>query len=284
MNSLRCIAILAILSVSTYGWGWLGHEIVGEIAQNRLNPTAAARVVQLLPDFNGNLSLCAPWADSIKSNHNYDWAKPLHYINTPDWQCTFIPEVDCADGICVSSAIANYTKRLTNLSDETQLNEALKFLTHFVGDIHQPLHVGFKADKGGNSIKGKFFGYNDNLHAIWDTYMLYDIIDEYYGHDNAQFISHLMDMANGEWAELAKEWSADAIGAENDWGSESNKMACSHAYVYPDGEIHIESGFKLGQEYLDFNRLVVEQQLVKGGVRLAAILNAVFPDPSIAVE
>ena len=73
----------------------------------------------------------------------------LHYIDTPDWACDYVKSRDCANSMCVAGAITNYTNRLLSSTvDYTARNEALRFLTHFVGDIHQPLHVAFSGDEG----------------------------------------------------------------------------------------------------------------------------------------
>jgi hypothetical protein len=148
--------------VNVYGWGPVGHSIIVRLAQSQLDDCAVKWIGSLTPwHWNGDLSAMASWADDIlyaDSNPtgfgNWQWTRPLHYINTPDWNCTYQPERDCIADICVAGAIKNYTQRLETEYDEVQLKEALYFLIHYVGDIHQPLHVGFTTDRGANSIRG----------------------------------------------------------------------------------------------------------------------------------
>ena len=145
-----------------YSWGPIGHGIIVRLAQSRATEQTLEWLSPLTPWFwNGNLSAMASWADNIlyadtnpTGFGNWQWSRPLHYINIPDWSCNFDEKRDCVDGICVSGAIQNYTNRLETILDEAQRQEALYFLIHYVGDIHQPLHTGFSGDRGGNSVRG----------------------------------------------------------------------------------------------------------------------------------
>lgn len=144
------------------GWGPVGHSTVVRLAQSQLTNATTDWIRDLLPrDSNGNLSAFGSWADSIlypdtnpNGFQNWQWSRVLHYLNVPDWNCEYQPARDCVNDMCIAGAIQNYTKRLETESDETQLQEALFFLIHFVGDIHQPMHSGFRGDRGGNGIKG----------------------------------------------------------------------------------------------------------------------------------
>ena len=78
----------------------------------------------------------------MRSTPEYQWSAPLHFIDTPDWSCAYDANNDCPNQLCVAGAIANYTGRVTS-TDPSVSDEAAKFITHFLGDIHQPLHVGF---------------------------------------------------------------------------------------------------------------------------------------------
>jgi hypothetical protein len=149
------------------GWGATGHSLVAKIAQTTLTSDSKQFVRDHLPWFTaGDLSMVGSWADTILYPDtdpvdylNWQWSKELHYVNTPDWVCNYDRNRDCdwAGGQrCIDGAIQNYTKRLADTQqDDIQRQEALKFLVHFIGDIHQPLHGGFAGDRGGNSIRGK---------------------------------------------------------------------------------------------------------------------------------
>lgn len=174
---MRLVFVAAILAVCSVGsvnaWGDVGHQIVGYIGQNGLNSNAASSVGSILD--GQSLTDVATWADQIKRNPAYSWSRtcvrfgsqrplgerllisvsimsctaPLHYIDAKDWACNYVPTRDCADSMCVAGAISNYTDRVQQPSlGSQQVQEALQFLTHFVGDIHQPLHVGFTTDRG----------------------------------------------------------------------------------------------------------------------------------------
>ena len=163
---IKSFALLLVCEfcIGVHGWGPVGHAAVVHLALSQLNETAPDWVRSLTPwHWKGNLSAMASWADDIlypdsnpTGSENWQWSRPLHYINTPDWACNYDSARDCVNEVCISGAIRNYTKRLETELDEVQQKEALYFLIHFVGDIHQPLHTGFTNDRGGNSIRGSF--------------------------------------------------------------------------------------------------------------------------------
>jgi hypothetical protein len=156
---------LLVSSGSVYGWGFDGHALVARIAQTLLTDESTTFVLDHLPsDVSGDMSKVASWADSIlypdtdPDYLNWQWSKPLHYVNTEDWACVYDRQSECSWNSgrqCVDGAIQNYTRRLANSQqDPIQRQEALQFLIHFIGDVHQPLHGGFESDRGGNSIRG----------------------------------------------------------------------------------------------------------------------------------
>jgi len=178
----------------------------------------------------------------------------------------------------VAGALNNYTARLVDSSlPASQINEALKFLVHFAGDIHQPLHVGFTTDEGGNTIDGVFEGEADNLHYIWDTPLVRLRITDI-GNQDA-YVGYLLKQIQTVWSNNATSWAACPSGLNvcpDPWAEESIVLACTHAYLDSLGN-KIASGFNLGDSYYDFNQNVIDMQLAKGGVRLASILNRLFP-------
>jgi hypothetical protein len=87
-----------------------------------------------------HLHQVANWADQVRSQPDYKWSAPLHFIDTPDWECAYTPATDCVDSKCVAGAIGNYSKRVVSMDGDTA-DEAAKFITHFCGDIHQPLQL-----------------------------------------------------------------------------------------------------------------------------------------------
>ncbi|CAF1114422.1 unnamed protein product, partial [Didymodactylos carnosus] len=154
--------LATIVVTKTHSWGAVGHAFVARIAMTFLTDSSKTFIKDILPWYvYGNMSMLASWPDNIlypDTNPvgylNWDWSKPLHYVNTPDYVCQYVPSRDCVEDNCIDGAIQNYTKRLANTAlDHVQRQEALQFLVHYVGDIHQPLHSGFTSDRGGNSVR-----------------------------------------------------------------------------------------------------------------------------------
>lgn len=267
MNNARTrIALLLAMTLAPSicrAWGPEGHRIVGEIASRYLDPKTKDGVHALLGDYS--LAEVATWADEIKSDHRYDWAKPLHYVNIPPDATEFKLERDCPPGGCVVSAIAKYAAVLRDDgATAAEKTEALKFLIHFVGDVHNPLHVGYAKDKGGNDVKVEFFFDRTRLHVVWDELLI--------RHTKKKW----SDYANELFARItpaqAAEWSRNRDPSE--WATESHKLVVSHVYDFPKDGL-------LGQEYFDRNIPVVNERLSMAGVRLAAMLNAIFRDARV---
>ena len=162
MKVLLVLLVACQTFVDVHGWGPVGHSIIVRLAQSQLEGTAPNWIRSLVPwHWDGNLSALASWSDDILYENtnptgyaNWQWSRPLHYINIPDRSCSYDVQRDCVDEICAAGAIRNYTRRLETELDEIQQKEALYFLIHFLGDIHQPLHTGFVSDRGGNSVRG----------------------------------------------------------------------------------------------------------------------------------
>lgn len=269
-------------------WGPMGHYMAANIALNFLNANATQGCQNLLPDVNGDISLIASWADQMRDI--WPWSAPLHYINTPDWACNYNRARDCVpiDGVpnfCVDGAIQNYTAQVTSSSVSSDDNsDALKFVVHFVGDIHQPLHVGFTSDEGGNTITGTFEGsdYPVRLHAIWDTSIIEKRLNDDYNGDNSSYVSYLVNrVTSGDLSSKVAGWqtcqdtSAPYGACSQEWAQESVQLACSNAYVDTDGN-KIQDGFDLEDPYYNANYPVIEIQLCKAAVRMANVINNIF--------
>jgi len=289
---MRCAVLVVVVALAVLAsvvhaaplWGSQGHEITALVAQGLITSAVQSRVSSILS--GQTLSQVSTWADTIKRSPGYEWSAELHYIDTPDWACTYEHTRDCKQNACVAGAITNYTTRLGNTKlPASQINEALKFLTHFCGDIHQPLHVGFTTDAGGNSITGTYESKKTNLHAIWDTALVVDRMKAF-SNNEQQYTDWLLTQINGAWKSKAAGWATCANGASecaDDWAVESVGLACTHAYVDQNGN-KIPNGFSLTSGYFTFNSDVIDEQLAKGGVRLAHVLNIVLAASDAAVE
>jgi len=265
-------------------WGVAGHALTAQIAQFYLNPGALLEVDYFLANESGQMYLVASWADQVLKEPQWAWSAPLHYINTPDWSCTYVSgQTDCPNHMCVADAIFNYTAQLSTRFMSYNSHEiSIRFVIHFHGDIHQPLHVGFISDKGGNLINGTYYGNATNLHAIWDDGLIATRIDTEFEGSQALYLEYLLSQINGTWKELAEVWATcnstselSSYACPDQWARESAEVACKYAYTDQDGQ-HIENGFALAEPYYNFAKETLDQQLIKGGVRLASTLNKMW--------
>ncbi|XP_010916398.1 endonuclease 2 [Elaeis guineensis] len=273
--------LLLLFPEIIHGWGVDGHLTVCQIAQARLSDAAAAAVKELLPSSADNdLSSLCSWADRVK--FHYRWSSELHFINTPD-VCNYNYNRDCKDesgekGRCVSGAITNYTNQLLTYGKSAadspyNLTEALLFLSHFMGDIHQPLHVGFASDKGGNTIDVHWYRTKTVLHHVWDDNIIETSVKQFYESNVEDFVDAIKQNITGDWSNQVLEWETctnNKIVCPDVYASESITAACDWAYK------NVTEGSVLEDDYFLTRLPVVNLRLAEGGVRLAATLNRIF--------
>ncbi|CAF0932496.1 unnamed protein product [Adineta ricciae] len=262
----------------TEAWGAVGHSIIARLAQDQLDNATADWLQSLVPwHFRGNLSAMASWADSIiheNSNPtgfiNWKWSKALHYINVPDGSCIYQVDRDCENNTCIDGAIRNYTERLEKNLDLVQQQEALYFLIHFVGDIHQPFHTALKSDYGGNTIKVRFMnGKVTSLHSLWDSGIIqYQIQTDFQSDVNKyyEYIHHLM----------LREPALNSDGDIQEWIRENFKFVCNQLYFDDNNQtMGATKTNYLNQTYYMRSRPIIERRLALAGRRLGAILNRI---------
>ena len=201
------------------------------------------------------------WPDDVKySNHKGTYEQ--HFINVPDEALTVDLVRDCAALNCIATGIQRaltYLSRPAGSSREkARRAAALRFLGHFIGDLHQPLHIGNASDWGGNKITVLWQGKETNLHALWDYGMLESMGIKY--PDSLDFL--LSVEKTSEHEQLI------------DWFNESLSLARTNAYSNAQGNI-ITSGDSLGSDYLERNKPVLIARLVLASERLATILNEI---------
>jgi len=257
------------MSPSLHAWGPKGHRVVAIVAEAHLTDAAKQGIRDLLGTETDprvtSLPDAAIWPDLIKGNRPE--TKPWHFVdilvsgkNQPKNE--YDQARDCADNKCIVPKIAEFRAVLKDPSAMLEARlEAMKFITHFIGDLHQPLHVADNHDKGGNDVKLKFFGKNMNLHSLWDS----GIIDRA-GLDEDTFASELLQNID---AALIPSMQA---GTVVEWANANHALAKPHVYKLPKEPVP-----KLGQDYYDANADLVDDQLTKAGLRLARILNESFP-------
>jgi hypothetical protein len=260
---LAAILCSILLAPAARAWGPLGHSIVAALAQRHLSPAAGLEVERLLAaDHTTRLADVANWPDQLQDDPAqatlWQRTRKLHYINFRGGPaCDYVPPRDCRDGECVVAGVAHYVAILgdRSRSDAARL-AALKFVVHFVGDMHQPLHAGYRDDLGGNRYQVQFEGQGSNLHRVWD--------------------SGLLATRGLDWQAYARKLDAEGpvrlpspIAPLDDpyaqWAEESCRLTAAPGF-YPDGH-------KIGRAYVDAELPVAENQLRIAGRRLAEVLN-----------
>ncbi|KAK7306925.1 hypothetical protein VNO77_39559 [Canavalia gladiata] len=279
------LAVL-VLFPSSQGWGDDAHTIVCKIAQSRLSDSAAEGVRKLLPDYAEDLASLCLWPDEIKRHARRHCTSLILLIL---FAITITNEEgDCKDvntgesGRCVVGAINNYTNHLLNYGSDTTYNltEALLFLSHFIGDIHQPLHCGFVSDLGGNKVKVYWYTMPQNLHRVWDDNIIETAEERFYDSSRAEYVNAIQQNITKEWTDEVKAWEncgPDEIPCPDIYASESIEAACKWAY---EG---VTENSVLADEYFLSRLPIVTLRIAQAGVRLAASLNRIFDTKDVAV-
>jgi len=309
------IAVLFLAATITtpaaHGWGCKGHQAVALIAEKHLTPEARTMVQKLLGDnpidpklkrWCGNSTPdlmvdAATWPDDVRNERNNG---PWHYIDIPRGKHAGALDEYCGPDGCVTRAIREQQAILKDKSaDPLKRAEAVRYLIHFVGDMHQPLHAINNGDNGGNCVAVKYLhhepllspfhpereDYSPNLHQIWDT----EIVERDMEISNPhRFADELDDRFRGESA----AWEAAGIHVDN-WAWESHERAETAVYdafsqkiaVEPDvrpktcadnnhmGKRMFEKHLAADETYQNSAGKAVEIAIAQAGVRLAMILN-----------
>jgi hypothetical protein len=262
LNLLKKLVLgIAIIyaPLQSMAWGTEGHRVAGQIADSYLTPKARAAIKAILGD--ETIAISSNWADFIKSDPNFSYLSSWHYIDL-DKSYTY-PELK--EYLDQDTKVDAYTKlnfligelKKKDLSKENKLLY-LRMLIHIVEDVHQPLHVGHTDDKGGNDIKLTWFNNPTNLHSVWDSQII-----EFQQLSYTEYTAWINHTTAAERVKLQK-------APISEWIFESSQIA---------GKLYDEvkagdslSGYKYNFEHI----AIVNQQLVKAGVRLAGVLNQIF--------
>jgi hypothetical protein len=237
-----------------------GHRLVARIAADRLTPRAKAEVAKLLAP-EETLESVASWADAIRPQRKE--SGPWHYINLPvtaprgDW-VPYCPAEGCV--LRKTEELIAYLKNGRGSREERA--EALKFLVHFIGDLHQPLHSGDRHDRGGNEVPVMVNGAPGNLHYAWDTLLVRALLqkDPAFERDPARTI--------GRWS----RWRMGR-GTVAHWVWESHDVARDRAYR----TLPPERPAVLGDSYAGAALPAIRKQIQRGGIRLGCLLNEIWP-------
>jgi len=262
------LLLISLLVSSTYSWGFAGHKSIASVAEQILDPDVAVAVKDLLRHFAPSqattLADIATWPDDYSHSPQGKWSAPNHYLDL-DRDDPGVNYKYCSE-FCVIKAIQNYTNIIAHRKGSTSDQAtALSFLVHFIGDIHQPLHVSYEDDRGGNSVIVDFFGKKQNLHSVWDTYIIGKQIGD-----------------QGNWPSLASEIlnmlkrdlnTTLSYGDETDvetWATESYAITRDIVYSYP-GLQSVTSDMTENIYYV-YNLALIKKRLWAASARLATVL------------
>jgi hypothetical protein len=249
---------LVLLSTPAFAWGPVGHSLVARIAESQLTPAARARVAEILGP-GRTMASVASWADEVRSTRRE--TAPWHFVDIPIDQTRFDPARDCPKDDCVVTQIARLRAVLRDpAASAADRREALQFLIHFIGDMHQPLHSSDNQDRGGNTVPIQFHGRRTNLHSLWDSGMLTRLGSE----------EQIFPALSQEAARRRKSWAKGTVAG---WAEESHSVGRKMVYgqLPKPGEGAVVT---VEARYEATAGPVLRHQLERAGARLAMALNA----------
>jgi len=228
-----------------------------------LDDSARAAVVEILGgDSDKAFGEACNWPDTVRETPQWEWSARMNYVNIPRSARHYQRERDCPDGMCVTEAILKYANELSRPELDTKRHwQAFAWLCHLTGDLHQPLHAGYRDDRGGNEVDVEYQGKPYNLHQFWDSV----IIRERLGSG----ASWTRPYAGSSWNQAPATWSPqDTVS----WTDESHALAAD--FAYPPGRV-------IDEQFADQSWLIIRQQWQKASQRLAQILNATVGEPGL---
>lgn len=244
------VLTLTMSSSRLFAWGKIGHELVAEIAFHFLDDSTQ----KIVKEFLGDMSIeeAANWMDESKSNSYFDYMRTWHYINIDKGEkYAYTGEKNILT--VLHSAIVNLKQYKTLPKKDVKRDLLLIF--HLMGDLHQPMHCGYGADRGGNSIEVTATPFSGNLHGIWDSQLLeykkitIDSCLELYKTFDSNMVRDITQINELKWMYESRAYLDTAYGFQNNF---------------------------LDQQYIDRNAEVIKRQLLIGGLRMAAVLKKLF--------
>lgn len=252
------LGLAFVLSLSLISWGVTGHRSIAKIAENHLSPKAKVAVYQLLG--SEDMPIVSTYADEIRYDNAYKYTGPWHYLNLPlglNYD-QFKASIKADTTANVYNALLKMKAQLINpKSSKADKVFALKMMIHFVGDLHQPMHVSREEDQGGNKIKLKFQGKETNLHSLWDSGLI-----EYNGFSFLEMATALDNVSDPK----IKQWQSDPMVK---WLFESYQIS---SQLYKE----VENKPELDYTYYPQHAEIYKTRIQQAGIRLAGILNGVY--------
>ena len=256
MRKVVLIIMATLIPAITLAWGPKGHDTVAYIAEKHLSKKTLKKVTEVLDGHS--LVYVANWMDNASHTDDYAYTKTWHYVNVDPSEESYAASAKEAKGDVVTAindiVAALKSGKLT--PEEEQAN--LMMLIHLVGDIHCPMHAGRKSDRGGNGTQVKYFGSQKKLHSVWDS----EIVESAHRWSHTEW-QYQVDRAT------PKEVKTMAQGTPNDWIEETVVLARD---IYDNSP----SGVNLSYDYVAKYAPIIEQQFLKGGIRLAKLLEEIY--------
>lgn len=258
MKKIVFFIALIYLPFASNAWNLIGHRVVGQIADHYINAKTRKAIQQILGA--ESIAMSANWADFVKSDTSYNYLATWHYFNLP----SNLPKTDLFSYLD-QQAGPNIYKKIPEMitvlknskSTSVQKKLALRMLIHLVGDLHQPMHTARQEDQGGNRVQLTWFGEKSNLHKVWDE--------------------GLVDYQKLSYTEYAKAIDHPTVAEFTTWQKTSLKECVFESYqicekIYAGTKSDDKLSYKYNFDWIG----TVNQQLLKGGIRLAKILNDIY--------
>lgn len=255
MKKLLLLACCLLATRSALAWGQKGHDVTAYIAECRLTPKAAKQIDKVLgghsPVYYAN------WLDNASNTPEYAYSKTWHYLNIDEGETLdTMPKNPKGDVLEAVTTLIEQLKSGSLAPEEETL--ALKMLIHLVGDMHCPMHTGHLSDRGGNQRPVMMFSNASNLHSIWDSAL--------------PEAAHRWSYT--EWQQQLDRLSKEEVAAVQagtpcDWLLETAGI-CAEIYDFTP------EGTRVSYDYIAKYTPVIEQQFLRGGLRLARLLNEIY--------
>lgn len=285
MRQLYLITLLFLFSNTALGFGALGHRVISEIAENHLSENAKLEIARILE--GESLASVSTWADVMRYSNegsdfwSYKYSSSWHFVNIEKDSSyaqsdknrqgdayiallsfvALLKQDEIKEDIIKQGLEVYLAETKPSRPQQASQQLALKFLIHLLADLHQPMHVGYKEDQGGNQIEVKWFKRKTNLHSVWDTHLL-----TFQNLDDSELEAMLNKrIKNMSAVEIQSLQTTDPLN----WINEGLLLRDEiYAVDY--------SSITLNEDYALKYTPVINQQLIKAGLRLAAVLNQIF--------
>jgi hypothetical protein len=244
--------------LQSMAWGTNGHRISGQIAENHLTAKARAAIKAILG--NESIAMASNWADFIKSDDSFRYLSSWHYVDF-DRPMSYPEMVEFLEHDNGTDAYTKLKFLIAELKKPATSKENkllyLRMLIHITEDVHQPMHTAHTNDQGGNGFKVSWFGKPSNLHSIWDSELI--------NFQDLSYTEYVRAIDHPTAAQI-KDWQSAPISK---WLFDSSQLA---EKIYSDSKPDENLSYKYNFTHVD----ILNQQLLKGGVRLAGLLNQIF--------